>query len=198
MIVLMGLSARDSGERADVRVKALTFRSFVTAVEKHGKRDAVLTRVPRDTAALIESPPLPGSWMDLWTVWHIIQALEEIGGMPLVREVSRQATDDARRPYMRIVDSVLKMFGTSPATLFKRMNSLVSSIIEGVTFRYTVLSERSGVMDVEWEADYEMPACEFVGLVPTFQTLLSACGAKGVVGTPERTGPNKARYAIQW
>ena len=198
MIVLMGLSARDSGERADVRVKALTFRSFVTAVEKHGKRDAVLTRVPRDTAALIESPPLPGSWMDLWTVWHIIQALEEIGGMPLVREVSRQATDDARRPYMRIVDSVLKMFGTSPATLFKRMNSLVTSFIQGVDYAYSVRDDRSGIMQVVYKCQPAIPDCVFVSLTPTFQTLLESCGHQGLVSPYERLSTHSARYVIQW
>jgi hypothetical protein len=181
-----------------LKVKAKTFRSYVSILTADGKYDAVLAIVPPDTAALMRDPPLPGSWMHGRHMHDVVVAVNAIGGLTAVRELTRRGTEDARKPYMNIVEGVLKLFGTSPATLFKRMNSLVSSILEGVTFRYTAVTERSGVMDVEWEVDYEMPACEFVGLVPTFQTLLSACGAKGVVGTPERLGPARARYAIQW
>ena len=37
----------------------------------------------------------------------------------------------------------------------------------------------------------------FVGQIPTLQTLLDACGVKGVVGAPERLGRNRARFLIQ-
>ena len=181
-----------------LRVKANTFRSYIRILTAEGKLEAVVAHVPDDTAALIRTPPLPGSWMDGRHMHDVVVAVDAVGGLAAVRELSRKGTADARKPYMSIVETVLKLFGTSPATLFKRMNKLVDSFLEGVDFRYTPLGERSGVMEVEWQTDYEMPTCEFVGLMPTFQTLLEACGTKGVVGMPERMGPSKARYRIQW
>jgi hypothetical protein len=181
-----------------LRVKAKAFRSYLGILIADGKRDAVMAVVPPDTAALMRDPPLPGSWMDGRHMHDVVVAVDAIGGIAAVRELTRRGTADARKPYMSIVEGVLKLFGTSPATLFKRMNTLVGSLLEGVDFRYTPKSDRSGVMEVEWAIDYEMPTCEFVGLMPTFQTLLDACGSKGVVGMPERLGPNKARYSIQW
>jgi hypothetical protein len=181
-----------------MRLKALTFRSYVRIIATDGRRDAVLALVPPETAALIAEPPLAGSWMDLRHVIHITQAVEQIAGMTAVRDLARRSTDDARKPYMAVVEGVLKLFGASPATLFKRMNTLVSSFIEGVAYRYTGLSERSGVMEIAWAADFEIPTCVLVSQIPSLQTLIDACGAKGVVGAPERIAANKARYLIQW
>lgn len=53
-------------------------------------------------------------------------------------------------------------------------------------------------MEVAFDADYVVPNPVFVGQTPTLQTLLDVCGVKGVFGAPERLGPNRARYAIQW
>jgi hypothetical protein len=189
---------RSASGEPELRIKALTFRSFCKAVDKVGRRQAVLTRVPPETRQLMESPPLPGSWIDLWCVWHIVLAIEDIGGPALVREVSRQATDDARGPYMRIVDSVLKMFGTSPATLLKRMNALVGSFIEGAEYRYVPHGERSCVMEVAYRCSVDIPDCVFLSLIPTFVTLVESCGQKGVVAAPQRVDGTTARYLIQW
>jgi hypothetical protein len=181
-----------------MRQKARMLRSFVSILEREGKRDAVIALVPPDTADLMRSPPLAGSWMDATHIHKIIQAVETLGGLPAVRELARKVTDDARQGYMFVVEGVLKLFGTSPATLFKRMNSLVASFLEGTDYRYTAKTDRSGEMVVEYSADYEIPICVFVSLVPAFQTLLSACGVTGIVGPPERLGPAKVRFQIQW
>jgi len=181
-----------------MRLKAMTFRSYVSILGRDGKREAVIALVPPDTAALIASPPLAGSWMDLRHILNITEAVEKLGGMNAVRELSRRGTEESRKPYMGVVEMVLKLFGTSPATLLKRMNTLVSSFIEGVDYRYVSGNERSCVMEMAWAADYEIPMSVFVSQIPTFQTLLDACGVKGIVGQPERVSANKARYLIQW
>jgi hypothetical protein len=181
-----------------MRLKALTFRSYVVVLNRDGRRGAIMALVPPDTAALIADPPLAGSWMDLKPMMHLTQAVEKLGGMTAVRELARKGTDEARKPYMGVVEGVLKLFGVSPATLFKRMNALVSSFIEGIDYRYTPISDRSGAMEMEWDADFEIPMCVMIGQTPTFQVLLDACGVKGVVGQPERLGPKKARFLLHW
>jgi hypothetical protein len=181
-----------------MRLKASSFRSYVGIVERQGRRDAVLALVPPDTGELMKSPPLPGSWMDLRHILDVIQAVETVGGMTAVLDLARQGTEDARRAYMVIVDGVLRLFGTSPATLFKRMNTLVASFIEGIDYRYTATGERSGVMEVEYRCGFEIPMCVFVGSISVFQTLIHSCGCEGVIGQPERLSATTARFQIRW
>jgi hypothetical protein len=192
------VAARDAMPHSGMRLKASTFRCYVKCLIQDGRRDAVLALVPPETAVLIKDPPLAGSWMDLMHIFHITVAVEQIAGMSAVRELARKGTEDARRPYTGVVESVLKLFGTSPATLFKRMGLLVSSFLEGVEYRYTPRSDRSGVMEIEYKTSQEIPTSVFVSGIPSFQSLLASCGARGVVSQPERLGPNRARYHIQW
>jgi hypothetical protein len=175
-----------------MRLKAATFRAYVAMLEHDSKRDAVMALVPPETAALMARPPLAGSWMDLTHMQRLIHAVDKIGGLAAVRDFARRAVADARKPYMGVVEGVLKLFGTSPATLLKRMNALVRS------FRFVPSSERAGVMEIEWATEHKIAMCEFVAQVPSLQTLLDACGVKGVVGPPERLAANRARFHIQW
>jgi hypothetical protein len=186
------------GKSDRMRLKAATFRTYVSILMKDGMRDAVAALVPPETAALMRDPPLAGSWMGFASIVDLTVAVEKIGGMAAVRELSRKGTAEARKPYMNVVEGVLKLFGTSPATLFKRMNSLVASFIKGVEYKFVSTSDRSGVMEVAFDADYEVPMCAFVGQIPTYQSLLESCGVKGIVGMPERLSPQKARFTIQW
>ena len=181
-----------------LKVKAKTFRSYVSILTADGKYDAVLAIVPPDTAALMRDPPLPGSWMHGRHMHDVVVAVNAIGGLTAVRELTRRGTEDARKPYMSIVEGVLKLFGTSPATLFKRMNSLVTSFIQGVDYAYSARSERSCVMQVQYKCEPAIPDCVFVSLTPTFQTLLESCGHQGVVSPHERLSTHSARYVIQW
>src|SRR5262249_24894044 len=144
------------------------------------------------------NPPLASSWIDATHIYRIIQAVETVGGLPAVREGARLVTDDARQGYMFVVEGVLKLFGTSPATPFKRMTTLLGSFREGQDFRYSATGERSGDMVVTYASDVEIASCVFVALVPAFETLMQSCGVKGVVGTPQRLGPAQVRFQIQW
>ena len=181
-----------------IQLKAMTFRSYLAILAKDNQLAAVVARVPPATAALMADPPLAGSWMDFIAMLHISEAMESIGGMAAVRDLARKGTNDARKPYMGVVETVLKLFGTSPATLFKRMNSLVGSFIRGIDFQYIAKSERSGVMEVTFLPEYPIPMCVFVSQVPSYQTLFETCGVSGVIGQPERVSTQKARTTLQW
>jgi hypothetical protein len=181
-----------------MRLKASTFRSYIHVLARERKTSAVLALVPPATAAVIEAPPLAGTWVDFQHIIDITVAVETLGGMVGVRDFTKKATADARKPYMGVVEGVLKLFGTSPATLFKRMNDLVKSTLEGLDYAYTATSERSGTMELTYQLSQEVPTCMFVGAVPALQILLDTCGVEGVIGPPVRLGPNKVRFTIQW
>ncbi|HEX4460189.1 MAG TPA: hypothetical protein VIA18_19560 [Polyangia bacterium] len=181
-----------------IQLKATSFRAYLSVLDKDDLRAAIVARVPPETAALMAAPPLGGSWMDFITMLHITEAMEAVGGMAGVRDLARKGTNEARKPYMGVVETVIKLFGTSPATLFKRMNSLVGSFIRGIDFQYIAKSERSGVMEVTFLPEYPIPMCVFVSQAPSYQALFETCGVNGVIGQPERVNTQKARTALQW
>jgi hypothetical protein len=162
------------------------------------RRDAVMARVPPETAALLANPPLATVWIDFAHMIHITHAIEMIGGMPAVRDFIKRAIDDAKGPHLRVLQGLLRLFGTSPATIFKRMNEMVKHTIENNTYTYVSTGERSGTMDVHWLMDGEVPTCMFVGPSVTLHEIFDACGAKGIVGPAERLGPTAARFQLRW
>jgi hypothetical protein len=181
-----------------MRLKATTFRTYVGILDKERKLAAVTKLLPVETAAMIADPPLPASWMDLIHMYHITEAVEKIGGMNAVRELARKGTEAARRPYMSVVEGLLRLFGASPATLFKRMNTLVRVVTQGVEYEYTVTGERSGVMVMTHKTHYALPMSIFFSTIPALQTLLDVCGVKGTVSDPGRLSPQAARFVISW
>jgi hypothetical protein len=181
-----------------IRLKASTFRSYISVLADDGRAQAVMERVPPETAAIMADPPLASSWVDFRHIVHITVAVEALAGLGGVREFTRKATDRARKPHVRLVEGVVKLFGTSPATLYKRMNEVVRSTIEGLEYRYTPTSDHSGVMEMIYGVDYEVPMCMLVGAMPTLQVILEVCGVEGLIGPPERLAPNRVRFAIRW
>jgi hypothetical protein len=181
-----------------VRLKASTLRSYVSVLAKDGQRDAVLAHVPPETATLIADPPLATTWVDFMHVVRITQAVEALYGIAGVRDFARKAIDEAKRPHLRVLEAVMRLFGVSPATVFKRLNDVIKHTIENNIFSYSPTSDRSGVIEVRWLVDYEVPTCMFIGAATTFQVIFESCGVRGLVGAPQRLGPGAARFRLQW
>jgi hypothetical protein len=181
-----------------VRIKAQWFRTQLAVLTSQGMLDVVCARVSRETAEVIANPPLSGSWMSYAHIIEICLAVESIGGLAAVRELAAKVTEVSRKPYMAITEGILKLFGTSPATLLKRINTINRTIVEGIDFTYIGTGERSCVVLIEYAAKVEFPLCAFIGPAASFPVYFDLCGVKGVVGAPERIGPNKARYKLSW
>jgi hypothetical protein len=185
-------------EPSGTRVKAQWLRSYVSILVANGKRDAVIALVPSATAALLRDPPLAASWIDMRHITEITVAVEKVGGLQAVRDNGRKVVEQSRKPYMAVMEGLLRLFGTSPATLFKRMGSLVSVFVDGISFKYTATTERSGIFEVQYAGDADVPLCVFVGHLAAYQLCLDVCGVKGAVGDPEMIGPSQARYHVHW
>jgi hypothetical protein len=183
---------------SSARLKASTLRSYIQVLVNNGWLEEAIARVPSDTRAVLVDPPLASTWVDFVHIVHVTQAVEAIAGMVGVREFARRAFDDAKKPHHRLLEGLVRLFGTSPATVFKRLNELVKSTVENLRYCYTPTSTRSGVLETEYLVDYEIPTCVFVGQIPALQGILDACGVEGIIGNPERLGPNKVNYRIQW
>ena len=96
---------------------------------------------------------------------------------------------------------MLRLFGTSPATLFERMNQVVSTSVRGVEYVYTAQTAKSGRMLVRYPQCSNLPHSVFVaisgGLAGTFGFL----GLTGSVAPPDANQlppRNAATYLIRW
>src|SRR5207237_1001821 len=140
-----------------VRIKGSTVRAYVTALTKDGHREAVVARLPASTAAMVANPPLAGAWVDFAHIVNITAAGDSIAGAGGVRWFSRTALEEAKGPYIRILEGLLRLFGASPARIFTRMNDLVRNAIDNIDYRYEATSPRSGIMEVRYPPEFEIP-----------------------------------------
>jgi hypothetical protein len=181
-----------------MRVKGTALRSYIHWLEREHKLDAILARVPASTAALIRDPPLPGTWVDGMDLVHMMEALAAIDGLDGVRRCGNQTLQDMVPRHRTLITGLLRLFGTSPATLFRHVNELVKTSAEGITYVYWPKSERSGTMEVRYNVPGELPMCTFINGMTLFQIIFALVGIPGTVGEPERRGPAAVSYALSW
>jgi hypothetical protein len=181
-----------------MRIKGTTLRSYINVVSRLEHRAAVIAQLPPDTAAMINNPPLPGTWSEWRHIQEITVAVEIVDGLAGVRRLADDAIEEAKRPYVRVLEGLIRLFGTSPATIYKRMNDLVKNAVENMAYTYRIMSNHSGTMEVSYSGDAEIPFCMFVGGRAALVAVLDACGVKGEVSEPERLGPRRTLYHISW
>jgi hypothetical protein len=181
-----------------MRIKGTTLRSYINVVSRLEHRAAIVAQLPPDTAALLSNPPLPGTWSEWRHIQDITVAVEIVDGLEGVRRLADGAIEEAKRPYVRVLEGLIRLFGTSPATIYKRMNDLVKNAVENMQYTYRVTSDRSGTMEVSYGGGAEIPLCMFVGGRASLVAVLDACGVKGAVSEPERLGPTRTAYQIRW
>jgi hypothetical protein len=183
-----------------VLVKGASLRAHIGWLRRENKLELVRARVPMTTQRLIDDPPLPSTWLDSRDVEPLLCALEAIDGRAGVLRMARDAMhEDSFMARLRpMLAGVVRLFGTSPATLFRHLHDLVKSSVQGMSFEYLAESERAGVMEVRYAVDGEVPGCTFVSCMAALESLLELCGVNGVVGEPQRVGPAAARFRITW
>jgi hypothetical protein len=180
-------------------VKGATVRAHLKWLAKDGKLEAVLQRVPPETAALIRNPPLASTWIDSQVMEPMMCALEELGGKAAILRMSRdELREDLMTPLRPMIAGVLRLFGTSPATIYGRLNDMVKTTVRGMEFKFQSLSERSGSMEVRYDVEREIPTCMFVSCMAALEMVPELCGHRGRVGEPERLGPAVARFDVSW
>jgi hypothetical protein len=180
-------------------VKGGAIRSKVEWLSKEKKLEAVLARVPAQTAALMRTPPLGSTWVDSHDIEPILCAIEALDGKAGVLRMSRETLRaDIVPPLRSMISGILRLFGTSPATAFGHMNDLAKTSVRGMEFHYTAASEHSGVMDVYYDADREIPMCMFVSCRASLEMVFELCGVDGSISDPNRLGPAKARFRMAW
>jgi hypothetical protein len=181
-------------------VKGASLRAHVNWLRRENKLEAVYGRLPEATRRLVDDLPLASTWVDFADWEPFLRALEAVVGLDGVLRMSRDTLhqDSFMSPLRPMLAGVLRLFGTSPATLYRHLDEMVKSNVKGMKFVFEDETERSGIMRVSYDVDHEVPGCVFVSCQAALETVIELCGARGVVAPPERTGPATVRFRIRW
>ena len=180
-------------------VKAASLRAHVKWLAREKKLEAVLARVPPAVAELARNPPLASTWIDSLQIEPIMNALQELDGTQAVLRMSREELRaDLIAPLRGMISGVLRLFGTSPATVYPRMNDMVKTSVRGMDFRFDRQFDRAGVMEVGYDVEREIPFCMFVSCTAALEMVLELCSVQGRVSDPERIDRATARFRISW
>jgi hypothetical protein len=148
---------------------------------------------------VVRNPPLPGTWIDAWPLFEMVEVIYALEGREGVLQMQRELLRlDVVPLLLPMLSGILRLFGTSPATLYKRFGDVIKTTMEGIRFQYTATSERSGTMEIEYDTDRTIPECAFLTVVAAMETVQRLCGVPGSVSDPEIRGPRRATYQLAW
>jgi hypothetical protein len=181
------------------RLKASALRGFAGEARALEIYDQVAARVHPSTRALMGSPPPASVWIDASITEDVLRAVEAVRGRAALRDFSRRGLLASTAPLLRpMVEPLLRLFGTSPATLFARAELLTATTSRGVAFAYAPGGARAGAMVVSFPERAEAPLHTLFAFAGTLEVVFSWCGVEGKVSDPTVTAPNAGRYAITW
>jgi hypothetical protein len=181
-----------------IRLKGSVIRSYLKLIASDGRTPALLEHVPPETKLLVATPPLASTWTDWKHMLALNAAIEELWGIAGVRDYSRRNIVDTRGFNAWMIESLLRLFGTSPPTILKRLNESIRSTCEGIEYNYIAGSERACSVESRYASDEPIPDSIFIGSIATLEEILRLCRVQGKVSEPERLTPNSARFSLRW
>jgi hypothetical protein len=185
-----------------VETKATMFRGLCTVVAAHGLREQLLAHVGPETRALILDLPPATTWLDARHLIEVDQALLELRGPVVLRQLTRQAAELGLAPVLRgAAESLLRLFGASPASIFARTGRLTGTTSRGVEYRYSPTSETSGVLELEHVGMTRVPMGPLVATAGGLEYVFDLCRVKGSISDPVMVNnglDNTCRYHIGW
>jgi hypothetical protein len=181
-------------------VKGAVVRAYVTFLEREKLFDTVVARLEPEHARVFRNPPLVSTWVDGWCLIETTRAVQQLKGNEMLRRISTETTAahakyDFVQPFLQ---GIMRLFGVSPATLLSRFNELAKTSVEGMEFRYTASSPRSGVMRVRYDLDQAVPKHCWITTVAVFENVIKMCGADGTVSEAKILDDMAADYEIRW
>ena len=182
-------------------LKGSKVRGYVLALRSAGILDEVAAQVSPATRELLNNPPPSSQWVDMSVPVEVLEAVSRIKGLPFLRKIGKDSSVLGSMAIIRtFVDSMLRLFGTTPATIYSRMPKFAEAFVRGIEFNYTSLSDRSGTITVSVKSNARVPMSYWYTMAGSLETTYDSCGVAGVVGDPViRAGKaNVVDFALSW
>jgi hypothetical protein len=98
-------------------------------------------------------------------------------------------------------ESVLRVFGVSPATLLSRMSRVGGTMSRGVLYHYTAESATSGAFELEYPELVDVPLGASIATVGGLELVFDMCSVRGTFGPPAvvpNGRRNRVSFPVSW
>lgn len=173
-------------------------RADVAWLEKNGLKQAVRERVPAETQALLDKPPLPISWVSGRHVDALLEAVMAAAGEEKVIQLGEETTRNSFGPLVRpLLKTLVTLFGASPAALFSRLDTVLPVFSRGSTFTWEPSGEHEGVLRLRIVD--RAPRAWFVQWRGTLRFGFEVAGVTGSIASCDIDADAKgAVYRVAW
>ena len=97
-----------------------------------------------------------------------------------------------------MVRNILRMIGASPATIYRRWDDLVKTVMRDVHWEWRATADNAGVFVLTYPHGSNVPMRAFCSTVAGLEYGLVLAGKSGVVSDPVRVDHNSAEFEIRW
>ena len=183
-------------------VKGSYLRAYGATLKKLGFYDAVFERASPRVREVLTSPPPASVWVDYLLGIEIFAIVEALKGKMALRSFAREATRSGIAPSMQmIVQGLMRLFGVTPATLFKHMNKLATQTTRCGVFTYEPTSDFSGTVRLEVAGHPDLSPALWTASAGGFEVVFDTCGVVGHVQEPVVTDGRDghvAEFRVSW
>lgn len=191
-----------SANREPYRVKCSVLRGYVTVLGRSGELAQLRAQVSAATRALLDDPPPTSTWLEPGPIDELADAVVGRGGPAAARKLAREGLSLTVLPLVRpVIESMLRLFGATPATIFRRVGTIGGTTMRGVAFEYQASSEREGQIEAD-VYDSELCLSRFYRFAGAFELMGELCDKRVRVEEPEllplQSWGSRARFRVRW
>lgn len=182
----------------DYAVKGTLVRGYLTFLDEEQLSERVAAAGTSDVKAIFAHRPMATDWIPGQTLEALVEAVLAIGGPATVRRMVDQIMTGAVARVLRpLGESLVRLFGGSPHTLFSRMATINAPLFRGLEYTYTKGGETACTVEVRWPRP-PLPSA-VVAWNAALDMILrgTARDAKPIRETP-REGGRAVAFAMNW
>lgn len=185
-------------EPTQTRVAAMLVRGYIDLFERRGVMEKIRPKMSPALAAFVARPPLPIAWVDATLFYEMLGQAGEVTSYETMRQFAIENTSQQAGPMLLpMLRTLLRLWGATPATIFRNAASVVGVQVKGTKFTYTPETETSGAIDVE--PGMVMSQYVYAAWEGTFMYVYEVAGVKGEVGRTEiLDGGRRGRVSVKW
>lgn len=176
-------------------------RGFLHALAEHGLLDKVTAELDPEARAIAKSPPLPSEWVDGRVLFELNAVVLDLYGEDMLGRVSLDGNRAGISRLVRFgVESALRLFGVSPATMFTRIGQMSASTTRGIEYAWTAEGPRKGTLRITYPDGDHVPHASWLSARGGLRLIFDFCKISGTVGPPRVTDArgNACDYLLRW
>ena len=176
-------------------------RGYLQALQQHGLKAQVLDALDPEARRIAIDPPAPSEWIDGRVRFELDAVVLDLFGDRTLAQVSLEGNRAGISRLVRFgVESTLRLFGVSPATLFARMNQLAASTTRGLDYQWRADGPRQGLLEIAYQKGDGVPMASWLSARSGLRMVFDFCDVAGTVGPPQIVDERKnaCGYELRW